>query len=86
MRIAARIFLITLLVTAADPGLQAQDSPIQKGSIQIGGTGMNGRFRRARAFGNGDRNNNKIRNGTAGEASSDSNTYGIQWGITAFIF
>ena len=31
------------------------------------------------------RNNNTIRNGTA-ESTSDSNTYGIQWGISAFIF
>lgn len=31
------------------------------------------------------RNNNTIRNGTA-ESTSDSNTYGVQWGISAFIF
>ena len=38
MRIAAGISLITLLVTPASVAAQAQESPIQKGSIQIGGT------------------------------------------------
>lgn len=32
------------------------------------------------------RNNNNIRTGASAESESDSNTYGLQWGITAFIF
>lgn len=205
MRIAAGISLITLLITSAAV-VQAQQSPIQKGSIQIGGTAdishtepdgggaaltiieafprfgyfvvkgvalsVNGRFRRASSepqatirdqtstelgIGPGisyyiatpaprlfpfvsarvlynrtsthaelvpsgtkiesrintvvwlgsagalimlgkhvgltseafyQRNKNKIRNGGDGspEVSSDSDTYGIQWGIAAFLF
>ncbi len=32
------------------------------------------------------RNNNTVRTGASAESDSKSNTYGLQWGITAFIF
>ena len=204
MRLAAKICLLTLVVAATGARMEAQGSPIQKGSIAIGGTAdisytepvdggagltiveafprfgyfvakglalsLNGRFRRASSeaqatvkdqtstewgIGPGvsyyvatpvprlfpfvsarvlynrttthaelvpsgteiesrittdvwlgslgalfmlgqhvgltseafyQRNNNKIRSGQAAETESDSNTYGLQWGISAFIF